>query len=138
MSELTTSVSINASPTRVWQILIDVERWAEWTASIRRIEHLDPVPLGIGSRVRIEQPKLAPAVWTITDWQPESAFIRVSRRPGVVVTALHAIEGNSEGASRVTLDRSLRGVARAADRAAERQTHAALHGSRGRRLEAAV
>jgi len=61
------------------------------------------VPLGIGSRVRIEQPKLAPAVWTITDWQPESAFIWVSRRPGVVVTALHAIEGNSEGASRVTL-----------------------------------
>ena len=103
MSELTTSVSIHASRSRVWQVLIDVEHWPEWTPSVRRIEAVDAGALGVGSRVRIEQPKLAPAVWTITDWQPEAAFTWVSRRPGVVVTALHVIEGNSEGATRVTL-----------------------------------
>ena len=103
MAELTTRVSIQAPAARVWQTMIEVERWPEWTPSVRSIERLEPTPLGPGSRVRIEQPKLAPAVWTVTDWKPEVAFIWVSRRPGILVTALHAITASAAGACEVTL-----------------------------------
>ena len=103
MAELITTVRIEAPPSRVWPTMIDVERWAEWTPSVRRIERLEAQPLGVGSRVRIEQPKLAPAVWTVTEWRPEAAFIWISRRPGIVVTAVHAIEPTPEGGSLVTL-----------------------------------
>ena len=103
MSELTTRISIHAPASRVWQTLIDVERWPEWTPSVRKIERLDPTPLGLGGRVRIEQPKLAPAVWTVTDWRPEAAFTWVSRRPGIVVTAVHAIDVTTASACDATL-----------------------------------
>src|SRR5262245_11306267 len=98
MADLTTRVSIQAPASRVWRTMIDVERWPEWTASVRKVEHLEPAPLGVGSRVRIEQPKLAPAVWTVTDWRPEAAFTWVSRRPGIVVTAVHAVDATTANA----------------------------------------
>ena len=36
-----TTVEINATPEQVWNTLIEVERWPEWTASITKIEPLD-------------------------------------------------------------------------------------------------
>ena len=102
MRDLSTSVTIAATPGDVWKVIADVERWAEWTPTVRRIERLDAGPLDVGSRVRIDQPKLRPAIWTVTAWKPEVGFSWVSRSPGVVVTGLHAIEPSADG-SRVTL-----------------------------------
>ena len=102
MRNFSTSVNVIATPAHVWEILTNVERWAEWTPSVRRIERLDAAPLRVGSGVRIEQPKLRPATWTVTEWQPEVAFTWVSRSPGLVAVAKHTIEHAAEG-SRVTL-----------------------------------
>ena len=102
MREFTTTIDIAAAPAAVWRVLADVERWHEWTASIRRIERLDTAAIGVGSRVRIEQPRLRAAVWTVTDWRPELGFSWVSRNPGVVAGADHSIEPTA-GGCRVTL-----------------------------------
>jgi len=102
LREFTTSVTIAASPHRVWTVLADVERWPDWTRSVSRIEHLGPGALGVGSRVRIEQPRLRPAVWTVTAWQPALGFAWVAPSPGAVATGLHAIEACA-GGSKVTL-----------------------------------
>ena len=45
---------IDASPEDIWRVLVDVERWPEWTPSITRLEKLDPGDLRVGQRVRIE------------------------------------------------------------------------------------
>jgi uncharacterized protein YndB with AHSA1/START domain len=93
---------IAASPARVWAVLVDVERWPEWTASMTRIERLDGGPLGRGSHVRVQQPKLAPARFEITSWVPERAFDWITKSPGITAIARHAIEPTS-GGTRVTL-----------------------------------
>jgi Polyketide cyclase / dehydrase and lipid transport len=69
---------------RVWAILVDLERWPEWNASVNRIAELNSRPLGLGSRVRIHQPKLRPAVWVVTAWVPESRFVWEAAGPGLM------------------------------------------------------
>lgn len=103
MRDFGTSIAIAAAPSRVWSVVADVERWKEWTSTIRRIERLDGTSLGMGSRVRIEQPKLRPAVWTVTAWEPGVSFTWASRSPGLVATAVHAVEPLQIG-SRVALE----------------------------------
>lgn len=103
MKDLTTTISIDAPAERVWQTMADVERWHEWTASITRIERLDDGPLGVGARARVEQPKLPPATWTVTDWQPGRSFTWISTGPGFTTTGVHAVEPESPTTSRATL-----------------------------------
>src|SRR5262249_16908079 len=94
---------IAASNHRVWAILTDVERWPEWTAWVTRIEKLDSQPLGLGSRVRIHQPKLRPAVWVVTAWEPESNFVWEAKVPGITSIGSHVLEPCEQGCE-VTLN----------------------------------
>jgi hypothetical protein len=103
MTPLVTTITIAAAPSHVWKILADVERWPAWTASVTSAARVDDVPLGVGAGVRIVQPRLRPAVWTITDWMPPQRFTWVSRSPGVTVTATHVLEPTPEGGCVVTL-----------------------------------
>jgi uncharacterized membrane protein len=96
------TVEIPAPPQIVWPVMVDVERWPEWTASISRVLRLSPGPLQVGSRVRIHQPKLPPAFWRVTELNPGASFTWVSRAPGVRVKARHAVEAIAAG-TRVTL-----------------------------------
>ena len=102
MSDFRISTTIDAPAERVWAVLADVERWPEWTASVSRVELLTSAPLGTGSRVRIDQPKLRPAVWTVTLWQPGQCFVWESTNPGVKVVAEHVIAPSAGGCT-VTL-----------------------------------
>jgi hypothetical protein len=97
-----TVVEIPVTPVQVWPVMADVEKWPEWTVSVTRVKLLTPGPLGVGSRARIQQPKLPPAFWRVTELIPDSHFTWVSRAPGVLVTARHAVEAIASG-SRVTL-----------------------------------
>jgi hypothetical protein len=93
------SRSIAAPPSTAWRIVADVERWLEWTPSISRVERLDDGPLGLGSRVRVIQPKLRPGVWTITDWSPERNFTWEMRALGLRIVADHEIRAEPNGCS---------------------------------------
>ena len=96
------SVDINAAPDAVLAVMSDVERWPEWTASVTSIKRLDSGPFAIGSRARIRQPKLPPALWTVSAIEPGRSFTWISKGPGILVTAHHSIEPRN-GGSRVTL-----------------------------------
>ncbi len=98
----TVSIDIAARPGRVWTVMSDIERWHEWTPSITSIQKLEPGPLVVGLRARVRQPKLPPAVWTVSWVEPGAGFVWVSRAPGVHVTGRHMVEATS-GGSRATL-----------------------------------
>ena len=95
----TTSVEIDADPERVWNTLIDVERWPDWTASMRSVKRLDTGPFGTDSRVRIEQPRMPPVVWQVTQYEPGTSFTWVSARGGVRTEAYHRLVRGPEGLS---------------------------------------
>jgi uncharacterized protein YndB with AHSA1/START domain len=101
-ADFSITVEIRASPARVWAVMRDIERWAEWTASVRSIHRLDPGPLAVGSRARIRQPRVFPAIWQVTDLEEGKSFSWITRSPGVVVTARHSVE-TIAGGSRATL-----------------------------------
>lgn len=103
MTRLETTVAISAPADRVWRVLADVRRWREWTPSITRIEPLGEPDLAVGHRFRILQPKLRPAVWTVTELDPGQGFTWVSRAPGIDVVASHAIRSAVSDACTVTL-----------------------------------
>jgi hypothetical protein len=101
MTELSVSIDINAPPARILAILLDVEHWPEWTATVTSVQRMDRGPFGMGSQARIRQPKLLPAVWEVTELDGHS-FTWVTRSPGLQITAGHVVEATAMG-SKATL-----------------------------------
>ncbi|MGZ5404553.1 MAG: SRPBCC family protein [Nocardioides sp.] len=59
------TVTIAATPERVWGLIIDVERWPERIPTVITVERLDAGPLDVGSRTRLQHPRLPTVVWTV-------------------------------------------------------------------------
>ena len=97
MAEFTHDISIAAPPARVWTLLAALDHWPTWTPTLSRIECLDPGPPAIGSRVRISQPRLRPAVWEIDDWRAGQGFSWFTVSPGLKVSASHEVRARASG-----------------------------------------
>jgi uncharacterized membrane protein len=102
MPGLQHTVTIAAPPERVWKVVVDVERWPERIPTVDTVERLDTGPLAVGSRTRLQQPRLPSAVWTVTELTDGSSYTWESKSPGVTVTAAHLVEAHPDG-SRLTL-----------------------------------
>lgn len=102
MPGLEHAVTIACPPERVWAVVVDVERWPELIPTVDAVERLDTGPLAVGSRTRLQQPRLPTAVWTVTDLGDGSSYTWESSSPGVTVTATHVVEPHPSG-SRLTL-----------------------------------
>lgn len=94
---------IAASPAEVWPLLVDVERWPEWTESMRQLTRLDDGPLRVGSTTRVQQPKGRPLVWTVTELAEDTSFTWTATIPGIRFTADHELTPTEGGGVRVVL-----------------------------------
>jgi hypothetical protein len=103
------SVTIAASPLRVWEVVAAVERWPELTASMTSVRGLDGAAPAVGARFSVRQPRLRPTVWTVTELSEGSTLVWESRSPGVRSRAGHYVEPAPEGA-RLTLTLDQTGV----------------------------
>ena len=101
--EYTNSIDIDAEPSRVWEVLSDVERWHEWTESVTSVERHDDGPLQVGSTATVKQPKLRPADFEVTVVEPGRRFEWVSKAPGVTSVGDHIVDPRPGGGSRATL-----------------------------------
>lgn len=93
---------INATPDRVWEVLMEIERWPEWTASMQSATKLDAGDLRVGTRVEVRQPKVPPITWTVSELVAGRSFAWVADARGIHSVASHEVESTATG-SRVTL-----------------------------------
>ena len=100
------SVEIEAPPDKVWKVLTDVEKWAEWTSSIDQIESLDSGPLQIGARYRIRQPKLSTNIYQVMTLEPGKEFSWLARAMGLEILGEHRMEALS-GSNKVKVRNTL-------------------------------
>jgi len=109
MPQYSTSISINASQEAIWKVLSDVARWNEWTPTVTKIEVLDQPELKLNNRYKVYQPKLQPAVWTVTLLQPPSSFTWESRMPGMFMLAEHTLKPINASQTELTLKFAFQG-----------------------------
>lgn len=100
--EYTVSRDVDAGADTVWAVMADVERMPTWTSTMRRVR-LDGDALRVGARVRIEQPRLPPATWEVTELEPGRSYTWASPAPGLHSAAWHTVEPQEPGRSRITL-----------------------------------
>jgi uncharacterized protein YndB with AHSA1/START domain len=91
------TIAIGAPVERAWEVLADLGHWPEWTPTMRDVRALGDGPPRLGARYRIEQPRLRPAEFTITHWNPPHGFTWESRAVGVRAFATHTLAPTAGG-----------------------------------------
>src|SRR5262249_4844266 len=91
------SVEILRPAECIWSVLMDVERWPDWTASITSIDRLDQAPFGMGSSVSIRQPTLKTVTWRVSEFVPGRLFTWKTDTAGMSTIARHTIQPREHG-----------------------------------------
>jgi uncharacterized membrane protein len=102
------AVHIDASPSAVWAVLMDIERWPAWTPTMRKVQRMEEGAFGVGSRANITLNGLPAVTWRVTQFDDGRSFTWESERPPRV-SASHVIEPDGGGA-KLTLATDARGL----------------------------
>jgi uncharacterized membrane protein len=100
--EIKVSIDIDRSPDIVWRIMADVDHWPQWTPTVTEVKPVDSSTFGLGSRVRVSQPRLRPMVWQVSQFIEGRLFTWEARSPGFFIVATHEVRASARG-SLVTL-----------------------------------
>jgi hypothetical protein len=101
------SIDIVAERQVIWDVLMAVEQWPEWTASTTNVDRITEGPLSVGSEVRIKQPRLAAMVWCVIELEAPARLTWRTHRGGVTTVAEHLLAPTSEGTTvTLTVDQS--------------------------------
>ncbi|MFO0877620.1 MAG: SRPBCC family protein [Gemmataceae bacterium] len=95
------AIFINAPKSVVWQVTIDIERWPQWTPTVKSLKRLDQGPFACGSASLIQQPGLPEAKWVVTSLIPEERFTWESRILGMRMIATHELSTEKTGTRNV-------------------------------------
>lgn len=100
-------IEIQASPETIHAILVDIQRWPEWTPTAKSAKRLDQGPLREGSSARLAIEGAPEAVWTVTEVRDGRGFTWEASTLGVKTVAGHEIEPLAGGSQvRLTLDQT--------------------------------
>jgi uncharacterized protein YndB with AHSA1/START domain len=84
-------VTIDAPAELVWRTIHTVEKWPEWTPTMREVRRLDDGDLRVGSSAEVRQPNQPKRVWTVTEVLPDRSFTWVANNLGVRLAAEHTV-----------------------------------------------
>lgn len=110
MPTFSTSRQIAAPSAIVWTRIAAVVNWPEWLPTVSRVEPATAMELAVGARFKVVQPKLRPAVWTVTALNPGHSFIWVSSNPGLRLWANHMVVQAPDAVSFIKLEFRFSGI----------------------------
>jgi hypothetical protein len=99
---------ISAQPNDIFNVLMDFERWNRWTRSITEMSILNNDRPGPGAKIRVLQPKLSPAVWTIAEINQNKSLTWEKRSLGLTMLSEHLIT-NDNHETNVTIRMTYKG-----------------------------
>jgi len=88
---------INSSPEHIFSVLAQLGQWNQWTKSIISISFVNNDHFKVGAKIKVLQPKLSPAVWTITEISENKSLVWEKQSLGLKMTANHLIQESNEG-----------------------------------------
>ena len=100
---------INARPQDIFNVLLDFGRWNRWTESITDMLVLNTDRPGPGVQIKVLQPKLPPAVWTITEIEPDKTLTWEKKSFGLRMLSEHFISDGA-GVTSVTIRMTYEGA----------------------------
>ena len=86
------SIHIDAPPSKVWEVMTDINHWAEWTDSVNSAKRVDSGPLKVGSAALLDVRGTQPSAWTVTELAEGEAFTWETTVRNVHVRASHVID----------------------------------------------
>lgn len=99
--EVTDSIHIEATPTVVWEVTRDIERWPEWTPTVTSARLVSGGELQLRSVARIKQPLQPESEWVVTELRAGRGFTWVTHRAGLHMTATHELVADGTGTRNV-------------------------------------
>ena len=97
---ITVERRVRAEPTRVWELVCDVARWAELLPTVESITAKDAGRAPeVGARYAVKQPGIPVLVYEVTAWEPGREFTWVARSPGARTVATHAVRPAPHGSA---------------------------------------
>jgi uncharacterized membrane protein len=103
------NVEVDAPSGAVWDVMADVERWPEVTESMTSVKRLEDAPLGVGTKVLVQQPKLKPVVYTVITYDEGRNFAWTANAVGVKTLAAHSVTPRADGKTTLALTLQLEG-----------------------------
>ena len=103
-------IDIDAPASFIFMVLTNLEKWPDWTGSVKKITRISGDSFSTGSRYRVQQPGLLPAVWTVTSIREKSSFSWEQKKTGLRLTAHHQIVPISSGGVTVHLSMVYEGI----------------------------
>jgi hypothetical protein len=88
---------INSRPEHIFTVLKELSQWNQWTKSIIAISFLKNDRFKTGAKIKVLQPKLLPAIWTITEISENKSMVWKKKSTGLKMTANHFIQDFGEG-----------------------------------------
>ncbi|MBS0264157.1 MAG: SRPBCC family protein [Planctomycetes bacterium] len=110
MPAFETALEIHAAPQVVWDVLSRVTHWPDWTPTVTAVEALTGPELRTGAQFLIRQPRLRPAVWTVSSVTPGTEFTWQMSVPGVHASASHVVTDTGRGMSQLKLQVVMTGM----------------------------
>jgi hypothetical protein len=84
-------IYIEAPQGVVWSATIDIERWPQWTPTVKSVKRLEDVPFDCGRAAWIKQPGLPDAKWVVTALSSGEGFTWESQIRRIHMIATHEL-----------------------------------------------
>ncbi|MQY14254.1 hypothetical protein SRB5_44170 [Streptomyces sp. RB5] len=102
-----TELDVAVSPEKVWEVMADVDHWADFIPTTTWVRRESGDALAVGEKVRLKQPGIPVLVWQVTELEEGRVFVWQASAAGTRTVAGHEVTARGDGSHlRIWLEQS--------------------------------